>query len=74
MRGFWKIPLLAMGTLFGYGLAFHGMHHRHHEHDAWEDHFADVCARSVRRAKAERAKSDDNKGQSPAPKTESTEP
>jgi hypothetical protein len=74
MRGFWKIPLLALGTVFGYGLAFHGMHHHHCDRDAWERHFSDVAARAGRHAKGDSVKTDNAKGETAAPKPESPEP
>jgi hypothetical protein len=69
MRGFLRIPLLAIGTVLGYGFAFHSMHHHRDAHCAWERHFSDVgvgAARSV--------KGDNVKGDNAPPKTESPEP
>ena len=69
MRGFMSIPLLAIGTVLGYGFAFHSMHHHRYQRNAWERHVADVCVGAARNAKGDNVKSDN-----PAPKTESPEP
>jgi hypothetical protein len=72
MGRFARIPLLAIGTVLGYGFAFHSMHHRGHERDTWERHVADVCVGAARKMKSD--KGDNVKGDTPTPKTESTEP
>ena len=69
MRGFLSIPLLAIGTVLGYGFAFHSMHHHRYDRDAWERHVGDVCVRAARSVKG-----DNVKGDNAAPKTESSEP
>ena len=43
MRRMIKITLLALGTVLGYGFAFHSMRHHHygyghHGYDGWCDH------------------------------------
>ena len=74
MRGFMSIPLLAIGTVLGYGFAFHSMHHRGYQRDAWERHIGDVCVRAARHVKDDNVKRDNVKGESVAPPTESSEP
>jgi hypothetical protein len=69
MRRFLPIPLLAIGTVLGYGFAFHSMHHHRYERDAWERHIADVCVGASRHVKGDSVKTDN-----PPPKTESPEP
>jgi len=70
MRGSLRIPLLAIGTVLGYGFAFHAMHHRRNERGAWERHIADVCVGAARKGD----KGDSVKGNDTPPKTESPEP
>jgi hypothetical protein len=69
MRGFVRIPLLALGVVLGYGFAFHSMHRHRHGRDAWERHIADVCVGAARSAKG-----DDPQREQAAPKAESPEP
>ncbi len=68
MRGFVRIPLLALGVVLGYGFAFHSMHRHHHGRDAWERHIGDVCIQAARRAR-----SDDPRHERAAPPPESPE-
>jgi hypothetical protein len=69
MRRFVSIPLLAVGTVLGYGFAFHSMHHHRYQRDAWERHIADVCVGASRGVRGDNARPE-----SPAPKTEAPEP
>ena len=70
MRRFVTIPLLAVGTVLGYGFAFHSMHHHRYQRDAWERHWQGGCVGANRDEKG----SNDRRPESPAPRTESTEP
>jgi hypothetical protein len=70
-----RIPLLAIGTVLGYGLFFGSMfHRRHHRHDAWEHHIADVCVGAASRMKGDSQKADPAKTEKASPKTEPSEP
>ena len=75
---FLPIPLLAIGTVLGYGFAFHAMHHRGEHRDAWERHVADVCVGAARQVRSDNAKTDqgktDNVKSDPVPPTESKDP
>jgi hypothetical protein len=75
---FLPIPLLAIGTVLGYGFAFHSMHHHRDHRAAWESHVADVCVGAARHVRGDNVKSERAKGTSvesdpPAP-AESKEP
>lgn len=75
MGRFVSIPLLAIGTVLGYGLAFHGMHHHHrYGRDAWESHIADVCVGAARDAKRKAVKADKAPSETPSSEAESNEP
>ena len=62
---FLRIPLLAMGTVLGYGFAFHAMHHRHHDHDAWDRHGGECMGWGRKADKTGTTKSDNVKGGAP---------
>ena len=74
MRHSLRIPLLAIGAILGYGLAFGSMFHRRHHRDAWERHIADVCVGAAQKAEGHNVKTEPAKTDKGAPKTESTEP
>jgi hypothetical protein len=72
---FFKIPLLALGVVLGYGFDFHSMHHRRSDRDYWEHHIADVCVGAARSAVGgAAAKGDKPRGEPAPPNTESAEP
>jgi hypothetical protein len=78
MGRFIRIPLLAIGTVLGYGFAFHAMHHRHHDHDAWDRHGSECMGFWHNADRTDNAKSDNVKGGSappaqPKPPTETVE-
>ena len=74
MRHSMRIPLLAIGVVLGYGLAFGSMFHRRHHRDDWERHIADVCVGAAHKVKGDNVKTDPTKTDQTTPKTESTEP
>jgi hypothetical protein len=55
MRRSVKITLLALGTVLGYGFAFHSMRYHHGRREAFERHVADVCVRAADSVKTEKA-------------------
>ena len=74
MGRFIRIPLLAMGTVLGYGFAFHAMHHRHHDHDAWDRRGSECMGFWHKADRTDNAKSDNVKGGSTAPPAEPKPP
>ena len=49
-------------------------HRRHHHHEGWEHHVADVCVGAARKAKGESPKAEPAKTEKAPPPTESSEP
>jgi hypothetical protein len=74
MRRFISIPLLAIGTVLGYGFAFHAMHHRHHDRDAWDRHGSDCMGWGHKADRTDSTRSDNVKGGSTAPPAEPKPP
>ena len=73
---FVPIPLLAIGTVVGYGFAFHAMHHHRDHRESWERHVADVCvgaAEHVRGDKVKSANAPSDKSDERSPKNEPSE-
>ena len=74
---FLPIPLLAIGTVLGYGFAFHAMHHHRDHRESWERHVSDVCGFAAERVRGDNVRSDrprNDKNDEAPPKNESNEP
>jgi hypothetical protein len=53
----WRIALLALGTVLGYGLGIHSMHRSEYRRQAFERHVAEVCVGAANSLKSPGAES-----------------
>jgi hypothetical protein len=71
---FLTIPVLAIGTVLGYGFAFHAMHHHRDHRETWERHVADVCVGAARHARGDNVRTDNAKPDNVKSDPEAKEP